>query len=54
MLHVSPTDSWSEVVHGPVVQLDPLVDHPPSPGGLLVLPVLDDLVHGDVSLVVDL
>ena len=36
-------------MHGAVVELNPLVDESPA-AGLLILPVLDDLVHGNVSL----
>mgnify|MGYP003328740186 FL=1 len=43
------TDCGSEVVHCAVVELHTLVDKPPA-AGLLILPVLDDLIHWDVSL----
>ena len=46
------TDCGSEVVHCTVVELHTLVDEPPATS-LLILPVLDDLIHGNVSLDTD-
>ena len=36
-------------MHCAVVELNPLVDESPA-ASLLILPVLDDLVHWDISL----